>query len=214
MPTDDLVKVETLANEQVISDAPVTHVEMSKSEAEARGAIAFFGEKYGDRVRVLEAGPSIELCGGTHVDSLGFIGPIKIVSEGSIGSNVRRIEALTGDGSLAYIADEEARLRRIAAQLRATPAEVEERVTRLQSQLRELESELRALRAEQATAGRGRARRAGRRRRASSHGATVPRPTSCASSRRPCSPRCRTGAASSRSSAPAPTARRRRSSWR
>jgi alanyl-tRNA synthetase len=155
VPADDLVKVETLANEQVISDAPVTHIEMAKPEAEARGAIAFFGDKYGDRVRVLEAGPSIELCGGTHVESLGFIGPIKIVSEGSIGSNVRRIEALTGDGSLAYIADEEARLRRIAAQLRATPAEVEERVTRLQVQLRELEGELRGLRAEQANAAAG-----------------------------------------------------------
>jgi alanyl-tRNA synthetase len=151
VPTDDLVKVEALANEQVISDAPVVHVEMSKPEAEERGAIAFFGEKYGDRVRVLEAGPSIELCGGTHVNSLGFIGPIKIVSEGSIGSNVRRIEALTGDGSLAHIADEEARLRRIATQLRATPAEVEERVTRLQGQVRDMETELRALRAEQAT---------------------------------------------------------------
>jgi alanyl-tRNA synthetase len=155
VPIDDLVKVETLANEQVISDAPVTHIEMAKADAEARGAIAFFGDKYGDRVRVLDAGPSIELCGGTHVDSLGFIGPIKIVSEGSIGSNVRRIEALTGDGSIAYISDEEARLRRIAAQLRATPAEVEERVTRLQGQLRELESELRSLRAEQATAAAG-----------------------------------------------------------
>ncbi|HEY1740818.1 MAG TPA: alanine--tRNA ligase, partial [Acidimicrobiia bacterium] len=155
VPADDLVKIETLANEQVISASPVTHNEMAKSDAEARGAIAFFGDKYGDRVRVLEAGPSIELCGGTHVDSLGFIGPIKIISEGSIGSNVRRIEALTGDGSLAYIADEEARLRRLAAQLRATPAEVEERVTRLQGQLRELESELKALRTEQATAAAG-----------------------------------------------------------
>ena len=101
-------EVERLANEQVISDAPVRHYETTKAEAERIGAIAFFGEKYGDIVRVLEAGPSTELCGGTHVHALGFIGPIKIVSEGSIGSNLRRIEAITGDGALEYIEDEEA----------------------------------------------------------------------------------------------------------
>ena len=93
-------EVERLANGQVISDAPVRHYETTKAEAERIGAIAFFGEKYGDIVRVLEAGPSTELCGGTHVHALGFIGPIKVVSEGSIGSNLRRIEAMTGDGAL------------------------------------------------------------------------------------------------------------------
>ena len=96
---DDLVRVEALANEQVISDAPVRHYETTKAHAESIGAIAFFGDKYGDIVRVLEAGPgSTELCGGTHVHALGFIGPIKILSEGSIGSNLRRIEAVTGCG--------------------------------------------------------------------------------------------------------------------
>ena len=89
------------------------HYETTKAEAERIGAIAFFGEKYGDIVRVLEAGPSTELCGGTHVHTLGFIGPIKIVSEGSIGSNLRRIEAMTGDGALSYIEAEEALLRRV-----------------------------------------------------------------------------------------------------
>src|SRR4029453_18784692 len=93
-------QVERLANAQVIPDAPVRHYETTKAEAERIGAIAFFGEKYGDVVRVLEAGPSTELCGGTHVHALGFIGPIKVVSEGSIGSNPRPTEAATGHGHI------------------------------------------------------------------------------------------------------------------
>ena len=149
---DQLSLVESMANAQVISDIGVTHDEMSKAEAEALGAIAFFGDKYGERVRVLVAGPSTEFCGGTHVDGLGFIGPIKIVSEGSIGSNVRRIEALTGDTALEHIVDEERRLRRLGAQLRATPNEVEDKVAKLLGQVKDLESEVSQLRARAAQA--------------------------------------------------------------
>ena len=95
---DQLDRIEALANAEIIGDAPVRHYETTKEHAESLGAIAFFGDKYGDLVRVLEAGEhSIELCGGTHVHALGFIGPIKIVSEGSIGANLRRIEAVTGE---------------------------------------------------------------------------------------------------------------------
>src|SRR6478736_6137886 len=126
---EDLVRIEALANKQVISDAPVRHYETTKAHAESIGAIAFFGDKYGDIVRVLEAGPaSTELCGGTHVHALGFIGPIKIVSEGSIGSNLRRIEAVTGEGALARIQDEEQQLRDLAARLQVAPAELGDRV--------------------------------------------------------------------------------------
>ena len=128
---EQLAQVERLANAQVISDAPVRHYETTKAEAERIGAIAFFGEKYGDIVRVLEAGPSTELCGGTHVHALGFIGPIKVVSEGSIGSNLRRIEAMTGDGAFEYIEFEEQLLRRAGDLLRATPKEVPDRIERL-----------------------------------------------------------------------------------
>ena len=110
---DQLDRIEALANAEIISDAPVRHYETTKEHAGALGAIAFFGDKYGDLVRVLEAGEhSIELCGGTHVHALGFIGPIKIVSEGSIGANLRRIEAVTGEGALARIHDEEVQLAR------------------------------------------------------------------------------------------------------
>src|SRR5581483_11823727 len=121
---EQLDEIEELANREIITDAPVRHYETTKEHAESLGAIAFFGDKYGDLVRVLEAGEhSIELCGGTHVHALGFIGPIKIVSEGSIGANLRRIEAVTGDAALARIHDEEVTLRDVAARLQVAPAE-------------------------------------------------------------------------------------------
>ena len=94
---DEIERIEALANGEVLANDPVRAYETTKDEADAMGAIAFFGDKYGDIVRVLEAGPnSLELCGGTHVRATGDIGTIKIVSEGSIGSNLRRIEAVTG----------------------------------------------------------------------------------------------------------------------
>jgi alanyl-tRNA synthetase len=149
---EQIAQIERLANEQVITDAPVRHYETTKAEAERIGAIAFFGEKYGDIVRVLEAGPSTELCGGTHVYALGFIGPIKIVSESSIGSNLRRIEAVTGDGAIAYVEEEEALLRRAAALLRAAPKELPDRIERLADQVRGLQEELQRLKAKEALA--------------------------------------------------------------
>jgi alanyl-tRNA synthetase len=151
----ELAEVERLANEQIISDAPVRHYETTKAEAERIGAIAFFGEKYGEIVRVLEAGPSTELCGGTHVHALGFIGPIKIVSEGSIGSNMRRIEAVTGDGALDYIASEEQLLRRAGELLRASPREIPEKIERLSDQVRSLQDEVARLKSKEAAAAAG-----------------------------------------------------------
>ena len=152
---EQLDEIERLANAQIIADVPVRHYETTKAEAERLGAIAFFGEKYGDIVRVLEAGPSIELCGGTHVHALGFIGPIKIVSEGSIGSNLRRIEAVTGDGALEYIEQEEQLLRRAGELLRAAPKELPEKVERLVEQVRALQDEVQRLKAKEATAAAG-----------------------------------------------------------
>jgi alanyl-tRNA synthetase len=145
--------IEELANREIISDAPVRHYETTKEHAESLGAIAFFGDKYGDLVRVLEAGEhSIELCGGTHVHALGFIGPVKIVSEQSIGANLRRIEALTGEYSLARIHEEEVELRTLAQSLKVAPAELPDRVARLAEQVKSLSDELAAERSKQAGA--------------------------------------------------------------
>ena len=151
LTSEELVKVEDLANSQVLDNEPVRAYETSRAEAERVGAIAFFGEKYGDVVRVVEAGRhSVELCGGTHVPALGTIGPIKIVSEGSIGANLRRIEAVTGTGSLERIREEEAILGRAASLLRVAPPEVPERVERVLDENRLLGDQVKSLRRQHA----------------------------------------------------------------
>jgi alanyl-tRNA synthetase len=150
---EELDRVEALANREIITDAPVRHYETTREHAEAIGAIAFFGEKYGDLVRVLEAGNhSVELCGGTHVHALGFIGPIKIVGEQSIGANLRRIEAVTGDAAIDRIHDEERQLRRAAETLKVAPAELPDRIEQLQQQLKTLKDQVETARAREAAA--------------------------------------------------------------
>ena len=150
---EDLVRIEAIANREVISDAPVRHYETTKAHAESVGAIAFFGDKYGEIVRVLEAGPvSTELCGGTHVHALGFIGPVKIVSEGSIGSNLRRIEAVTGAVALDRVATEEQQLRDVATQLNVAPGEISARVEKLLAQVKTANDELAAVRRRESAA--------------------------------------------------------------
>jgi len=120
---EQIAAIEDLVNADVLANPACNHYETGKADAEAAGAIAFFGDKYGDRVRVLEAGPhSIELCGGTHVSALGDIGTMRIVSEGSIGSNIRRIEAVTGDAPIARLRDVEATLAE-AAELVGVPVD-------------------------------------------------------------------------------------------
>jgi alanyl-tRNA synthetase len=149
---EEMQRVEDLVNARVLANEPVRAYETSKSHAEQLGAIAFFGDKYGDYVRVVEAGnESLELCGGTHVGALGMIGPIKVVSEASIGSNLRRIEALTGTGSLERIRDEELLLERAADMLKSRPDEVPEAIARIIERQRALDNELKALQAKAAT---------------------------------------------------------------
>jgi alanyl-tRNA synthetase len=148
---DELAEVERLANAEVLANDPVRAYETTQDEARRLGALALFGEKYGEIVRVVEAGHhSIELCGGTHVGALGTIGPVKLLSEGSIGSNLRRVEALTGAGSLDRIRTEEETLTRIAGLLRVSPAEVVDAVERLAAEYKGLRDEIAALRREAA----------------------------------------------------------------
>ncbi len=143
----ELARVDELVNSAILRDEPVRVYETSRSEAERSGAMAFFGDKYGEVVRVVEAGAaSVELCGGTHVHALGMIGPLRVISESSIGANTRRIEATTGAASLQLVRDNEQILGRVAAELRTTPAELPDALQRLVEHDHALEAELRELR--------------------------------------------------------------------
>ena len=125
---------------------PVRHYETTKAEAQSLGAIAFFGDKYGDIVRVLEAGRhSTELCGGTHVRALGDIGPMKIVSESSIGANLRRIEAVTGTGPIDRLRAEERVLGELAEVLNVPVGEVVDGARKRLEEIKALRDEVKAL---------------------------------------------------------------------
>ena len=144
---EQLTEIEDLANAELLSNAEVRHFETSMDEARELGAIAFFGDKYGERVRVLVAGPhSTELCGGTHVSALGDIGLLKIVSEGSIGSNIRRIEAVTGIGPIERLRAEETRTRRATDLLGVATDDLVEGVERRLAEIKSLKDELKVLR--------------------------------------------------------------------
>jgi len=144
---DELDEVFALANNAVLTDVTVETTETSREEAEKMGAIAFFGDKYGSSVRVVQSGSSsLEFCGGTHVDSLGQIGPITLVSEGSIGSNTRRIFALTGHASLERALGRERLVQSAAELLRTEPDELLAAIGRVVERQREAEKELSRLR--------------------------------------------------------------------
>jgi len=142
----EIAAVEDLVVADVLANPATRHFETSKTEAESMGAIAFFGDKYGDVVKVLQAGPhSTELCGGTHVRALGDIGPVKIVSESSIGSNIRRIEAVSGTGPIERLRADESRLRAAADVLGVATDELVEAVERRVAENRELRQRIREL---------------------------------------------------------------------
>ena len=147
---DEIEQIERLANSEVLRNTQTRNYETSKDEATAAGAIAFFGDKYGDMVRVLEAGNSIELCGGTHVRATGDIGLIKIVAESSIGSNLRRIEAVTGENALNFVLDASRSLNSAADLLGASSTDMVATVKRKLSEIKGLQDEIKQLRGAQA----------------------------------------------------------------
>ena len=145
---DEIDAVEAEVNAQIRSNEPVATRLMTPDEAIAAGAMALFGEKYGDEVRVLsmgrsdEADYSVELCGGTHVRALGDIQLLKITSESAVSAGVRRIEALTGEAARRWLSEREAKLREVAAALKSAPDEVPQRVSALVEERKRLEREL------------------------------------------------------------------------
>ncbi len=146
MTAEEMARVEALVNAQIAADLPVVTAEMTIDEAKKAGAMALFGEKYGDTVRVVSMGDySKELCGGTHVSHTGAITLFKIVSESGIAAGVRRIEALTGQGVLSYYMRMEHRMASLAATLKAKDNEIEDKVAHLLAENKSLSAENEAM---------------------------------------------------------------------
>jgi len=146
---EELASVENEVNRIIWQNKPVGTKLMTPDDAIKAGAMALFGEKYGDEVRVLSMGIetgekpySVELCGGTHVAATGDIGLFKIISEGAVAAGIRRIEAVTRDGAFAYLAEQDARLKDIAGGLKVTPDKLGERIESLSEERKKLEKEL------------------------------------------------------------------------
>lgn len=151
MTAEELAQTEQIVNEQIAASLHVETKEMTIEEAKKTGAMALFGEKYGDRVRVVQMGDfSTELCGGTHVSNTGSITAFKILSESGVASGVRRIEALTGNGVFAYYREVEETLQRAAKAAKATPATLVEKIEHMGSELKNLHSENESLKSQAA----------------------------------------------------------------
>jgi alanyl-tRNA synthetase len=147
----ELEKVEALVNAHILLGEDVSTLETDIETAKAHGAMALFGEKYGDEVRVVKMGEfSTELCGGTHVKNTSQIGQFKILSENGVAAGVRRIEALTGDNVRAYYEDMEKKMHEAAAMVKATPDTLADHIKKLQEELKAVKSENESLKAKEA----------------------------------------------------------------
>jgi alanyl-tRNA synthetase len=142
----ELARIERIVNEQIVRNTAVVTEVKRTDEAIAQGAMALFGEKYGDRVRVVSVpGFSVELCGGTHVRATGDIGAFVILEESGVAAGVRRIEAITGLGAIAWMQEQRTTLQNVLGALNATPANALENVQRLQSDSKRLSREVEQL---------------------------------------------------------------------
>lgn len=151
MTREEIEAVEALVNEEIAKNNPVVTEVMNVEEAKKTGAMALFGEKYEEDVRVVTMGDfSKELCGGTHVSNTGLITTFKIVSESGVAAGVRRIEALTGDGVFAYYKAQEQKLAEAAKLLKATPENLAEKISHLLAETKSLHSEIESLKSKAA----------------------------------------------------------------
>ncbi|MDR4514892.1 alanine--tRNA ligase [Nitrosomonas sp.] len=148
MTTEEISEVERLVNEQIRNNWPVTADHMKYDEAVKQGAMALFGEKYADVVRVIGMGDfSTELCGGTHVAQIGQIGFFKIIGETGIAAGIRRVEAVTGKGAVDYVQQREAQLQAIAHTLKTNPQEINQKINQIIDNVKQTEKELAQLKA-------------------------------------------------------------------
>jgi len=154
LSADEIAQVEAIVNREILENRPTQSHHMSFDDAVKHGAMALFGEKYGDTVRVLDIGTSKELCGGVHVTRTGDIGLFKIVSEGGVAAGIRRVEAVTGEGALALVQSINRKLVEAAGALKTSPDELTARIAQVQDQVKTLEKEVAALKSKLA-AGQG-----------------------------------------------------------
>jgi alanyl-tRNA synthetase len=144
MTAEEIREVEEIVNREILANVATKAQVMGFDDAVKHGAMALFGEKYGDEVRVLDIGTSKELCGGTHVSRTGDIGLFKIVAEGGVAAGIRRVEAVTGEGALALVQALDQRVNAAAAALKAQPEELTQRILQVQDHVKALEKELAA----------------------------------------------------------------------
>jgi alanyl-tRNA synthetase len=150
LSSDDLTKVELLVNREIMANRSVVIADKSLDEAKREGAVALFGEKYGDRVRTIKMGEfSHELCGGTHADATGQIGSFRITAESSIAAGIRRIEAITGFAAIEQARKEGQTLLHLAQSLKAKPEDLELKIQEMSEKLRSYDKELKSIRLEQ-----------------------------------------------------------------
>ncbi|HET7831743.1 MAG TPA: alanine--tRNA ligase [Gallionella sp.] len=148
----ELRRVEALVNAEILGNMATQARVMSIDDAQKTGAMMLFGEKYGDEVRVLDIGSSRELCGGTHVKRTGDIGLFKILSESGVAAGVRRVEAITGEGALAFVQQQSAQLQQVADAVKSQPQEAAARVSQILDNVKSLEKELATLKSKLASA--------------------------------------------------------------